>query len=86
MLPRNFPQMAQVDVHMPHNFHTELLAFLLIVYWRSTHNTIEFWHEVAPLSSLEHSEATVIKGLYLLHGWFILELNYEIGAALLEPL
>ena len=42
---------------MPDYFHTELLALLLIVYWRATNDAVEFLHKETPVSALKHGEA-----------------------------
>ena len=57
MLSGNFPKVAQVHVHVPDNFHTQLLSLLLVINRRPSDNAIQLLHEKAPISTFEHREA-----------------------------
>ena len=53
-----FPQMAQVDINMPHYLQIDVLLF--VVDRGSAYYTVELLHEIAPVLSFKHCESTVL--------------------------
>ena len=78
MLARDFAEMPKINIDMPHHLHSELFAFLFVINGRSANYAVELLHEEAPITTLEHCEARVIKALCQ-HFWRLLsKLNHII--------
>ena len=58
MLTGDLSEMPQVHIHMPNDLQVKVL--LLVVDGRAPDHAIQFLHEVPPVLTLEHGEASIL--------------------------
>lgn len=71
--------MAEIDIHVPDDLHSELLTLLFVVYWGAPNYAVKFLHEKAPIAPFKHGEARIVKALRHCLRWLFLEFNQEVG-------